>query len=199
MASLDHVDWQRLCAEDRLAHAVIHGAYSNRLDGGPLTLPDIAAMVRLGGIDWPGFWARAERGNWARGAALLFHLADEYCCPGVVERTRCSLVIAPAVRERAPDLLLQNLDARKTVGMVAGLASRMHEGGLAAAAGAALTRLRGQDRGLRTAGENGQPVERLARWAGRRLRETAGAVADSEVRAVARSVSRLGQWLDGQG
>ena len=41
--------------EDRLVHCIVHGAYSNRLDGGPLTLLDLAALVRQGGIEWPRF------------------------------------------------------------------------------------------------------------------------------------------------
>lgn len=185
-----------LCAEDRMVHTVIHGAYSNRLNGGPLVLLDIAAMAQREEIDWPQFWQRAEHGKWERGAALLVHLADAYCCPGLSKTTGCPIAIAPQVRAGAPDLLLQDLDARKTLGLVSAVAGTMHQAGLAAAAAAALERLRGHGRGLYTAGGQGGPGESFARWSARRLRETARALSDSDLRQAMRGTSRLGQWLD---
>ncbi|UIP07465.1 nucleotidyltransferase family protein [Erythrobacter sp. SDW2] len=186
-----------LSAEDRLVHAVVHGAYSNRLNGGPVTLLDIAAIVRLGGVDWPSFWQRAESGGWARGAGLLFHLADRYCRRGLLAETGCTLTIAPEVWVNAPELLLQDLEARKAVGMVAGVTNRLREDGLRGAAIAALDRMRGKDRGIHREGVSEGPSESFARWAARRLGESASALSSGEVRAVARGTNRLGEWLDG--
>lgn len=192
-----------LNAEDRLAHCIIHGAYSNRLNGGPLTLLDIAGLVRLGGIDWPRFWQRADRnkgqGSWARGAELLFHLADRYCSPGLLDQAQCPWKLRPEVWENAPELLLQDLDARKAVGMVAGVASQWRESGLSGAAGAALGRLRGQDRGVHVGHDSPGPKESFASWAVRRTAESAQALSSREVRNVARGTTRLGEWLDGKG
>lgn len=186
-----------LSAEDRVVHAVVHGAYSNRLNGGPLTLLDIAAMVRLGRVDWPSFWQRAECGGWARGAALLFHLADRYCRKGLLEETGCALTLEPEVWVNAPRLLLQDLEARKSVGMVAGVTSRMREDGLRGAAAATLERFRGRGRGIHHESASEVPRESFARWAARRLGESASALSSGEVRAVARGTNRLGEWLDG--
>jgi hypothetical protein len=185
-----------LSAEDRLVHCVIHGAYSNRLNGGPLTLLDIAAMVEQGGIDWGRFWLRAESEGWARGAGLLFHLTEQFCRKGMVAETGCPVQIEPEVWESAPDLLLQDLDARKAVGMVAGVASRMRQQGLRGAAASLVGKARGLERprhGPDTISESG---EGFGRWAVRRMGETASALLTRDVRRQARGTNRLGAWLD---
>jgi hypothetical protein len=185
-----------LSTEDRLVHCVIHGAYSNRLNGGPLTLLDIAAMVRQGGIDWSGFWRRADSEGWARGAGLLFHLTEQFCRKGMVAETGCPVQIEPEVWESAPDLLLQDLDARKTVGMVAGVASRMRQQGLRGAAASLFGRARGLDRPRHAPDTISEPGEDFRHWAVRRVGETASALLTRDVRRQARGTSRLGAWLD---
>ena len=96
--------------------------------------------------------------------------------------SRCPLSIEESVLQMAPDLLLQDLSERKAVGLVTGLASRWHEGGLAGLARAGFDRLRGAER--ETIGPTGPSAsgQRFSSWAKTRLRERLGSLANPEVR-----------------
>ena len=187
-----------LSPDDRLVHGVIHGAYSNRLDGGPLTLIDLATMVEQGGIDWSAFWTRAANGGWLRGAVLLFQLTERYCSEGLAGKTQCPAEVEAEVLAGAPELLLQDLGARKAVGLVAALSGKIRHGDTVGAFGTAFQRLRGRDRAIRPGDTEQAPLESFGRWAWRRSGETAKALADPDVRGAAREAARLGEWLDGK-
>lgn len=63
---------------DTLLHLIVHAVYDHHFDNGPLTLNDIASLVRSSEIDWERFWAMAKIGNWARGCSLLFAMVRRY-------------------------------------------------------------------------------------------------------------------------
>lgn len=177
-----------LAAEDRLVHAIVHGAYSNRLDGGPLTLWDVALLARQDGIDWPQVWRRAGREGWLRGAALLLHLADRWCAPGLARETDVPLAIEAGLLDAAPELLLQDPFARKTVGAIASVSQRARTGGIAGATATVRERLAGRERAHTAEGRSG--------WLARRIGETLRAGTRPGTLVVARRSARLGDWLD---
>ncbi|MHA6332165.1 nucleotidyltransferase domain-containing protein [Qipengyuania sp. CAU 1752] len=191
-----------LAAEDMLVHFVIHGAYSNRLDGGPLVLADIDYLAQQGGIDWDSFWTRAERGNFTRGAALLFHLVERWRSPGVLALSRCPVEVDSDLLERAPDLLLQDLRQRKGIHLAAGIAGGVHRQGWTSAIQNVTRRLRGGDRPTHAPDEHDESGagrgEGFARWLVRRLLETVLGFARTDVRQAASSSARLGTWLEGE-
>ena len=74
-----------LSPADALLHLVVHGLYQHRLDNGPLTLADIAALARTGAVDWTLFWRLAAEGGYTRACELLFALTGHYFGPLPVE------------------------------------------------------------------------------------------------------------------
>ena len=72
---------QSLCfmgAEDLLLHLIVHSVYDHRFDNGPGIFADIAALLGTHAIDWPLFWAIAERQGRARGAIFALRMAEDY-------------------------------------------------------------------------------------------------------------------------
>lgn len=65
-------------AEDLLLHLIVHSVYDHRFDNGPGILADIAALLGTHSIDWPLFWAIAERQSRARGAIFALRMAKDY-------------------------------------------------------------------------------------------------------------------------
>lgn len=65
-------------AEDLLLHLIVHSVYDHRFDNGPGILADIAALLGTHCIDWPLFWAIAERQGRARGAIFALRMAEDY-------------------------------------------------------------------------------------------------------------------------
>lgn len=65
-------------AEDLLLHLIVHSVYDHRFDNGPGILADIAALLGTHVIDWPLFWAIAERQSRARGAIFALRMAEDY-------------------------------------------------------------------------------------------------------------------------
>jgi hypothetical protein len=63
---------------DMLLHLVLHAAQNHDLNNGPLTLPDIAFLLRGHAVDWPRFWGSAERLGVERAATLLLDLTVRY-------------------------------------------------------------------------------------------------------------------------
>lgn len=61
---------------DCLLHLIAHGIYDNRLDSGPQSLCDIAALTQAHAIDWPLFWNMAQHSGYSQGAKLLLALAE---------------------------------------------------------------------------------------------------------------------------
>lgn len=179
-----------LSAEDRLAHCIVHGVYSNRLDGGPLTLLDVTVLARHEAIDWVHFWRRAEREGWARGAALLFHLADRWCEPGLAAFARVPGAVDAELIEGAPELLLQDPSTRKTVGLIGTMALGARTGGLGGLTGTVRKRLGGDERSRAGEGKSA--------WTLRRLGETLREASRPGTIDVARRSTRLGRWLDAE-
>ena len=182
--------------DHQLDHWIVHAVYSNRLNGGPLGLIDIDLLLQDRHFDWREFWTRARRGQWAQGAAFLFHLIDRWRRPGTLEQTQCVIAVPPRVLEDAPDLLLQDLGARKTIGLMTGLAhawSRSGPTGLLRLARERVRTKNGQRMPVDGADAEAAAASfRLAKRAGEILTD----VARADVRATGRDAARLGSFLE---
>ena len=178
-----------LAGEDMLAHFVVHGVYSNRLNGGPLSLLDVDFLLRAKPIDWPDFWQSAGERGWAKGATLLLTLVDHWCGSAWCEQAGCPHPVETELIDSSPDLLLQDLEERKAVGLATHLSTNI---------GSAAKRLSGKDRATEAGGGMPDTSESRIGWLTRRLRESAKALAKPDVRKAAGKTVRLGQWLEGE-
>lgn len=172
---------------DMVAHLIIHAVYSHRLDAGPLLLADLDYTLQTGPVDWAQFWQAARDGQWERGAALVLALVDRWRLPGLLEQCGCRCDVPEDLLGNAPDLLLQDLDARKSAAAAAGLSEAFAGSGSAGMARRALQRV--------SAGKSRQGESPLA-WFARRSRQTIGDLLRNETRHAARSSAALGQWLE---
>jgi len=176
--------------QDMLVHLIVHAAYSHRLDCGPVVLADLHYFLAGHTIDWREFWTRAQREGWHNGARLLLELASQFA--GTLERIEWfdnNQPLPSALITAAQDLLLQNLDTRRSAGVMAAARS----GGGAAL----LRRLRGQ-----RISQSGESATRdmtieggFLGWAWSRTRRTIGELGNSDVRRQSRELARLSNWL----
>jgi hypothetical protein len=180
-----------LAPQDLLAHLIIHAIYDHRLDCGPLVLSDVSFLLQRSEIDWGRFWAEAAAGQWQRGAQLVLSLvrAHDPAAPVIVP---AGLPPVPADLDAlAADLLLQELETRRSAGVFATLAAsgtkslmmrifaRRHGGGETHTV-------------RRDLGEEGG----FAVWAGSRLTRTVRELARRDVRRQSLALARLSRWLD---
>ncbi len=177
--------------QDTLAHLIVHAVYSHRLDCGPLLLPDIDFLVRAAPIDWPQFWEQARSGNWRGGARLVLDLVAHYRPSAQIDFTPDRGAPAPTeLLEAAPDLLLQELETRRSAGLAAAA--------LKAGPAKLFERLRGR---RSAAGE--APATRDMRheggalgWASSRAWRSFSELARHDVRRQSRQLAALSRWLD---
>ncbi len=174
---------------DMLGHLIVHAVYSHRFDCGPLLLTDIDFLLREVTIDWTQFWADAAREGWRDGARLVLELVVRYR-PGVPIAFDAGPPVPAELLASAPDLLLQDLDTRKSARVLAATL----KGGPAMLARRA--------RGERTA-TDAPLVQRdmtseggRLRWAWSRLTRTVGDLAHADVRRQSRQLAQLSRWLD---
>ena len=164
-----------------LAHLVVHAVYSHRLDCGPLLVWDVAHLAERGGIDWNAVWQRSHRERWQAGAALVVALVRRLRGPAAVPGCAEEPPDPPAALVAAADgLLLQDLDTRRSAGVVA---TAFAGGGRALA-----TRLGGGT------GRSAEPG--YLAWAAPRLRRTLTELGRGAVRRQALDLARLSRWLD---
>ena len=175
-------------AEDMLAHLVIHALYSHRLDCGPLILSDLAFLAAARPLDWDTVWTRAEAEGWRDGLRLLLDLVRQYRPEAPVDLRGET---TPAeLRATAVQLLLQDLDTRKS----AGLAAATLKDGPAKL----LRRLRGVN-----AAEGEATVQRKMAtdggrigWATDRAKRTLRDLVNADVRRQSRQLAAISRWLD---
>ncbi len=177
--------------EDMLAHLIVHAAYSHRLDCGPLLLADLDFLLRRISVDWPNFWARSAREGWQRGARLVLELVAQYRAGTAIDFSADQgAAPLPALLAAAPDLLLQDLDTRKSAGFAA--ASKIH----------GLTRLLARLTGKRSRKDGAAAVRNMTEeggfmgWASSRLVRTVAELTRSDVRRQSRGLSQISKWLD---
>lgn len=175
---------------DMLAHLIVHAVYSHRLDCGPLVLSDIDRLLRVSEIDWAAFWADAAAQGWRDGARFLLGLAARYMPGSGIDFTADQGPPPPPhLIDAAPDLLLQDLDARRSAGFAAATIRHGRSRLLAR-----LTRQRG------VAGEAPADLPGgsagLASWAASRLAGSVRDLARRDVRLQARRLADLSTWLD---
>ena len=96
---------------DMLLHVVMHAAYNHLLNNGPLTLADIAFLLRAHAVDWERFWRDADRVGATRGAVLLLDLAAHYWGPLPIEWSDDAAALRADIAEvRDPAALLMLQD-----------------------------------------------------------------------------------------
>ena len=180
-----------LASQDTLSHLIIHAVYSHRLDCGPLLLADIDFLLQTAAIVWTDFWASAVNEGWRSGARLVLELVATY-------RVGTSIDFKPdqgkptptEVLAGAPDLLLQDLDTRRSAGLAAAA--------LTAGPKQFLQRLRGR-RGAHGEAEVTRTMDHeggMLGWAGSRAWRSLTQLARADVRRQSRQLAALSQWLD---
>ncbi len=65
-------------ATDLLFHLIVHAVYEHEFNNGPLTLSDLALLIRSQPIDWELFWAMADKWGYIKGCQLVLMLAEFY-------------------------------------------------------------------------------------------------------------------------
>ncbi len=65
-------------ATDLLLHLIIHAIYDHEFNNGPLTLSDLALLIRSQPIDWELFWSMADKWGYVKGCQLALTLAEFY-------------------------------------------------------------------------------------------------------------------------
>ncbi|PLK27382.1 nucleotidyltransferase family protein [Novosphingobium sp. TH158] len=180
-----------LAPQDTLAHLIIHAVYDHRLDCGPLLFADIAWLLHASPIDWAEFWHRAEQEGWQRGARLVLELA---CRQAPELPVWFPPEQPPAPRDllaAAPDLLLQDLETRKSAGVVATARSR----GLAGLWRRLTARRAGADHDDAVARDLATEGGFLG-WARSRLLRSTRQLSNRDVRRQASNLASLSRWLD---
>lgn len=122
-AGLGPAEISYLDPTDMLLHLVVHAAYGRQpFDTGPQVLADLARAIDTTPIDWPRFWAAAERTGRAGGARLLFALVAKYM--GKRETGDPATAAVPARLVAAAEALLLQDTGRRAE---RGFATRMAE------------------------------------------------------------------------
>lgn len=105
---------------DLLFHMIVHAVYDHEFNNGPLLISDLAFLLDAYQIDWPLFWALAERGRYTRGCCLALRLTERYWGGKSIEWAS-TLPMNPADYDvqmnRAVHLMLRDFDARGDVAL----------------------------------------------------------------------------------
>lgn len=171
------------CAEDMLTHLIVHAIYSHRLDCGPLLLWDVFHLARTQPIDWRSLWRRAGRERWSDGAALVLGLVRRWRAESIPRATNEPPPPPAPLLDGAADLLLQDLDTRRSAGVVATAAA----GGRKALARRMIP--------AAVALPRASTSIHYAAWALPRFGRTLRELASPAVRGQARRLTRISRWL----
>ena len=169
--------------EDMLSHLVVHAACSHLLNVGPMALIDVDLWCRRKPIDWPAFWERGARDGFDRPAALVFSLVERWRDPGFCAAAEPPLAVEPQMLDEAELLLVQDLNARKDVSVIASLTSRRVGGRI-------------EQHPLDRAATPNSLVARTAQLASRAV-SLARNIASPQVRRDGIATARLQRWLEG--
>jgi len=180
-----------LAPADLLAHLIIHAVYDHRLDCGPLVLSDIAYLLGATEIDWDAFWAAAALQGWDRGAQLVLALVQDHARDLDIPVPVGLPSLPPEHLSLSADLLLQELDTRRSAGFVAAL----KVGGITAMLSRAFARR--EHKGHAPVARNLNAEGGFLSWARGRLARTLWDLSHSAVRRQSRNLAQLSQWLDG--
>lgn len=170
-------------AEDMLVHLVVHAACSHLLNVGPMALVDVDLWCAQNRIDWAEFWERAGRERFDRPAALIFALVDRWRRPGFLAESSCPHAVEAEILDETEALLVQDLDARKDVSVIASMASGRLGGRL------------GQHP-LDQAEEDSGVFARTAQLAGRSL-SLARSLLSPQTRRNGLATAKLQKWMEG--
>lgn len=178
-------------ATDLLTHLIVHAVYSHRLDCGPLILSDLRYLLAAAQPDWARFWGDAAAQGWRDGARLLLDLSARYYPETRIDLSADSGEPTPArIIESTPDLLLQELDTRKS----ARFAAATLIGGPARLVQRVIGRHKIDDQpaAVRDVSAEGGRIG----WVGSRVVRSIGDLARRDVRRQSRQLAALSKWLD---
>lgn len=101
---------------DLLLHLIFHAVYEHRFNNGPLTLADLAYLMKGHAIDWALFWGLSDRWGASRGCLLMLKMVERYYGPQPVEwPQRQALDTLDEVVVTASLLTLRDFEATKGV------------------------------------------------------------------------------------
>ena len=169
--------------EHMLAHLVVHAVCCHLLNVGPMVLADIDLWCAGQEVDWAVFWEQAERDGFARSAALVFALVERWRKPGFLGESRCQLMVEPGLLDETELLLVQDLDTRKDVSVIASLAQGRLGGRVA-------------PHPLDRVGAEARTGGRLSQLLGR-ARSLGSSVLSPETRRDGLATARLQAWIEG--
>jgi Uncharacterised nucleotidyltransferase len=192
-----------LSPADQLLHVMVHAIVDHHLDNGPLTLADIAYLVRQTQIDWPSFWKNAATGGWLKVCWLLLHAVDRLYVPLAFPRPEFADLPRPSEHliDAVGTLMLDDRGRRLDLG----LGAEMQQAGpLAARARVLLGRLfpsRGRLAAYEATSQRHLPVARayLAHWwrlASVRLPEYLAHRRAAGFSEEAGALARLQSWME---
>lgn len=177
--------------QDMLGHLIVHAVYGHRLDCGPLLLTDLDFLLARYAIDWPRLWQQAQAERWRDGARLVLDLLMQWHPGAPVDFSADQGKPTPAVLlDSLPDLLLQDLDTRRSAGLIAAAL----KGGPARL----LRRLRGRQ-GAKGQGEVQRDMTHeggALNWAASRAWRSLSELSRTDVRRQSRQLAALSKWLD---
>lgn len=194
-----------LSPADQLLHVMVHAIVDHHLDNGPLTLADIAYLVRQSDIDWPLFWRNADAGGWLKCCWLLLHAVDRLYVPLAFPPPEFVGLARPPEQliEAVGTLMLDDRTRRLDVGLSADM---QHAGTLSARARLLLGRMfpsRGRLAAYGATSPGRVPVAGayLAHWwrlASVRLPAYLSHRHVEEFSEEAGALARLQRWMDGR-
>ena len=100
---------------DLLLHLIVHAVYDHEFTNGPLVLSDVAFLLQTHRIDWPMFWAMAERFAYVQGCCAALHLTERYWGELSVDWCGHGRRLSDAEMEHIALLLLRDFDLRNEV------------------------------------------------------------------------------------
>ncbi len=190
--------------EHLLLHLIVHSAHDHRFDNGPGIFADVAALLVSHNIDWPRFWALADRYAAVRAALVVLRMAEQaWGVAGIDWGSHRHELIPPALLDSIVLLSLRDLAHSADLARLSAMDRRI---GLLPRARYLLGKLLPSPTLLRAAYANrGQrrelPGLYLRKWSDltlRRLPSYAGSLASAAATANRVRLGQLDGWLADQ-
>lgn len=110
---------------DLLLHVIVHAALDHKYNNGPLTLSDVAFLVRSHPPDWPEFWRRAEEISAVSACQLTFRMAEQFEGPLAINwPPHLPAMPSDALVRSACLMTLADFDERKIISLGTALLAR---------------------------------------------------------------------------
>ncbi len=191
--------------EHLLLHLIVHSAHDHRFDNGPGIFADVAALLATHQLDWPRFWALAERYHAARASVLVLRMVERLWGAHAIawgERAEEARALPDAIVDLTAQLSLRDRAGASEAGLLAQIdAARGPLAKVRLVAGKlfpspTLLRAAYPNRGRATE----LPGLYWRKWrdlGARRFRAYAGSLASDAARADRERIGTLTRWLAG--